>query len=255
MEVLRTENLSKYFGGVSAVKDVSFSVRMGEKLALIGPNGAGKTTLLNLINGQLKPTEGKIYCFGQDITRLPVHGRAHIGQARSFQIVSLFYNLTVITNALLAVQGTKPSRYQLFRPITSYDDTITTARELLEEMNLWDKRDELVQNLAYGEQRRLEITLSIASEPRLLLLDEPSCGLTPSEGIDMINLIRELRKNITIIMVAHDMDLVFGLAERIIVLNYGEIVADGTPAEIQANEMVRKIYLGIEEGTSDAGAR
>ncbi len=253
-EALKIEGLSKNFGGVQAVKDVSFTVQAGERLAIIGPNGAGKSTLFNLINGQEFATAGRIYFFGQDITTMPTHRRAHLGQGRSFQLSSLFPKLTVLDNALLAVQGTKPSRFQWFRPITVYKHLLTKAQELLETMALWERRDDLAQALGYGEQRRLEIALSLASEPKLLLLDEPSSGLTASESADIITMIRNVGPDITIVVIAHDMDLVFGLAERIMVLYYGQVIADGTPEEIQANSRVKEIYMGIEEGTGNAGA-
>ncbi len=248
MEALRVERLSKNFGGVQALKDVSFTVEAGERLAIIGPNGAGKTTLFNLLNGQESATAGRIYFFGQEITTMPTHRRAQLGQGRSFQLTSLFPSLAVLDNVLLAVQGTKPSRFQLFRPITAYKELFTKAQELLEAMALWERRDDLVQALGYGEQRRLEIALSLASEPKLLLLDEPSCGLTAVECADMITTIRKLGTNVTIIIIAHDMDLVFGLANRIMVLHYGESIADGTPDKIRTNPRVKEIYMGAEEG-------
>lgn len=246
MEALRIERLSKNFGGVQVLKEVSFTVQNGEKLAIIGPNGAGKTTLFNLLNGQEKPTDGHIYFFERDITNMPTHRRAHLGQGRSFQVISLFLNLTTLDNVFLAVQGTKPSRFQLFRPITVYKHLFSKSQELLERMALWEKRDNPVQALGYGEQRKLEIAISLPSEPKLLLLDEPTCGLTPSECTDMISMVRNLGPDITVILVAHDMDLVFGLADRIIVLHYGQILADGTSEEIQADPKVKEIYMGIE---------
>ncbi len=256
MEVLRVEHLSKDFGGVHAVSDVSFSVEVGERLAIIGPNGAGKTTLFNLINGQLRPTVGRIYFSERNITRMPTHRRAHIGQSRSFQLISLFLNLTVLENALLALHGTKRSRFQILRPITGYADLLAKAEETLKTAALWEERDELVKNISYGEQRRLEIALTtVLSDLRLLLLDEPSCGLTGAESADIIEMIRKLGRDITILLVAHDMDLVFGVAERIMVLHYGEIIADGEPKEIQASPMVKEIYMGIEEETGNATAR
>lgn len=254
MEALKIEGLSKNFGGVQALKDVSFTVEVGERLAIIGPNGAGKTTLFNLLNGQEKATAGRIYHFGKEITTMPTYRRAHLGQGRSFQLTSLFPKLTVLDNVLLAVQGTKPSRFQLFRPITAYKYLFTKAQELLGAMALWEKKDDLVQALGYGEQRRLEIALSLASEPKLLLLDEPSSGLTAAEGADIVTTIRNLGPDITVIVVAHDMDLVFGLAERVMVLHYGEVIADGTPDEIQADSRVKEIYMGIEEETGSARA-
>lgn len=247
MEALRVEGLSKNFGGVSAVDNVSFGVEVGERLVIIGPNGAGKTTLFNLINGQLPTTSGRIYFLGKDITAIPTHSRAHLGQARAFQIISLFLNLSVLDNALLALHGTKPYRFKLFRPIDYYKLISDKAQETLKALDLWDKKDELVKNLSYGEQRRMEIGLSLALQPKLLLLDEPSAGLTMEECSGIIDMIKNLRLDITVIIVDHDMDLVFGVAERIIVLHYGQIIADGAPEQIQADPRVKEIYLGIEE--------
>lgn len=252
MEALKVEGLTKIFGGVKAVNNVSFTVQVGERLAIIGPNGAGKTTLFNLLNGQIKATDGRIYFFGWEITNVPTRNRIYLGQGRSFQVTSLFPKLTVLRNVLLAVQGTRPPRFQLFRPISAYKHLYTKAQELLESVALWRKRDELVQSLSYGEQRRLEITLSLASEPKVLLLDEPSTGLTAAESSDIVTMIGNLVRDITVIVVAHDMDLVFGMAERIIVLHYGEIIADGTPEEIQTHSRVKEIYMGIEEDTGNA---
>jgi branched-chain amino acid transport system ATP-binding protein len=247
MEALRVEGLSKNFGGVSAVDNVSFGVEVGERLVIIGPNGAGKTTLFNLINGQLPATSGRIFFLGQDITAIPTHRRAHLGQARAFQIISLLLNLSVVDNALLALHGTKPYRFKLFRPITHYKLVSDKVQETLKALDLWGKRDELVKNLSYGEQRRMEIGLSLGLQPKLLLLDEPSAGLTMEECSGIIDMIKNLGLDITVIIVDHDMDLVFGVAERIIVLHYGQIIADGTPEQIQTDPRVKEIYLGIEE--------
>ena len=247
MEALRVKGLSKNFGGVSAVDNISFGVEIGDRLVIIGPNGAGKTTLFNLINGQLPATSGRIYFFGKDITAMPTHSRAHLGQARAFQIISLFLNLSVLDNALLALHGTKPYRFKLFRPINHYKLISDKVQETLEALDLWDNKDELVKNLSYGEQRRMEIGLSLALQPKLLLLDEPSAGLTMEECSGIIDMIKNLGLDITVIIVDHDMDLVFGVAERIIVLHYGQIIADGAPEQIQADPRVKEIYLGIEE--------
>lgn len=252
MDALRVEHLSKDFGGVHAVCDVSMSVEAGERLAIIGPNGAGKTTLFNLLNGQLPPTNGRVYLFGQETTHMAAHRCAHLGIARSFQATTLFLNLTVLDNILLALQGTRPSRFQMFRSATAYEHLYTKARELLDSMDLWEKRNDPVHAVSYGEQRKLEIALSLASEPKLLLLDEPSTGLTTAESAEVISMIRNLGKDITVILVAHDMDLVFGVAERIIVLHYGEIIAEGTPEEISTDSRVKEIYMGAEETTENA---
>jgi len=252
MEALKVDGLSKDFGGVHAVRDVSFSVEAGEHLAIIGPNGAGKTTLFNLLSGQLPPTAGRVYLFGQEITNMSAHHRAHLGIARSFQLTTLFLNLTVLDNILLALQGTQPSRFQMFRSATAYKHLFTKAQELLDSMDLWEKKDDPVHAVSYGEQRKLEIALSLASEPKLLLLDEPSTGLTTAESADITSMIRNLGSDITVIIVAHDMDLVFGVAERIIVLHYGEIIAEGTPEEISTDSRVKEIYMGVEEATGNA---
>lgn len=247
MEALRVDGLSKDFGGVHALSSVSFGVGTGERLVVIGPNGAGKTTLFNVINGQLSPTSGRVFLFERDITNMPTHQRAHLGQARSFQIVSLFPNLTVLDNALIALHGTKPSRFQMFWSMNGYRNLMDEARKNLDAGMLWEKRDELVKNLSHGEQRRLEIALSLASKPKLLMLDEPSSGLTRDEGSEVIDLIKNLGPTITVLIVDHDMDLVFSVAERIIVLHYGQIIADGRPEEIRAEPRVREIYMGMEE--------
>ncbi len=246
MESLRVEGLSKQFGGVKAVSDVNFSVEVGDRLAIIGPNGAGKTTLFNLINGQLSATSGRIYFFGEDVTDLPTHARAHLGQARAFQIISLFKRLTVMDNVLLTLHGTRASRFKMFRLVEDFTEVYDKAVETLKTLGLWERRDEPVKNLAHGEQRRLEIDLGLALEPRLLLLDEPSAGLTKEEGSEIIGLIKNLGSNNTVLIVDHDMDLVFEVAQRIIVLHYGEIIADGTPDEIESDQRVREIYMGIE---------
>ncbi len=251
MEALRVEGLSKDFGGVRALQSVSFSVKAGEHLAIIGPNGAGKTTLFNLLGGQLSPTAGRVYLFGREITNMAAHSRVHLGIARSFQLTSLFLNLTVLENILLALQGTRSSRFQVFRSATAYEHLHTRAQELLDSIDLRGKEDDPVHALSYGEQRKLEIALSLASEPKLLLLDEPSSGLTTAESADITSMIRNLGADVTVILVAHDMDLVFGVAERIIVLHYGEIIAEGTGERISADPRVKEIYIGEEaEGSA-----
>jgi branched-chain amino acid transport system ATP-binding protein len=244
METLRVEGLSKEFGGLLAVHRVSLSVNEGEHLAIIGPNGAGKSTLFNLLGGQLKPTSGRVFFEGQDITWMSSYRRAHMGIARTFQILNLLKELTVIENMLLALQGTRRSRFQLIRPMRKYSQLLSRAEVLLSSMDLWDKRDDIVHTLSYGEQRKLEIVLSLAAKPKLLLLDEPSSGLTAAESSEITEVINHLEGGITVIFVAHDMDLVFGVAQRIIVLHYGEIIVEGRPNEIQNDPKVREIYMG-----------
>lgn len=254
MEALRIEGLSKRFGGVYSLEDVSFSVSLGERLAIIGPNGAGKTTLFNVLAGQLPATRGHVYLFEQEITNIPSNRRARLGMARSFQISNLFFNLTVIDNTLLAIQGTRARSFQMFRSIETYEDMFAKARGLLSTTDLWEKRDDLVRNMSHGEQRNLEIVLSLASEPKVLLLDEPTAGLTEAESANIFKVVSSLGSDTTVLFVAHDMDLVLNVADRIIVLHYGHKIAEGTPDQIQANPKVKEVYMGIKELTADAEA-
>lgn len=246
MEALRVEDLSKEFGGLVAVHRISLKINEGEHIAIIGPNGAGKSTLFNLLGGQLKPTSGRVFFEGQDITWMSPYHRAHMGIARTFQILNLLKELTVIENVLLALQGTRRSRFQLILPMRKYGQLLSRAETLLSSMDLWDRRDDIVHTLSYGEQRKLEILLSLAAKPKLLLLDEPSSGLTTAESSEITEAINHLESGITVIFVAHDMDLVFGVAQRIIVLHYGEIIVEGRPDEIQNDPKVREIYMGPE---------
>jgi branched-chain amino acid transport system ATP-binding protein len=238
------------FGGLAAVRNVTFAVEPGERLAIIGPNGAGKTTLFNVLTGQLKPSAGRVFFKGQDITQESVYARTHLGMARSFQITSLFPYQTVLVNAMIALQGVSKDRYRFFRPLFKDRALLSAAQELLESTDLWDLKDEVVASLAYGQQRKLELALSLASHPDLLLLDEPSCGLTAAESADITRRIRDLGSKITVLMIAHDMDLVFGVADRVILLHYGEIACEGTCEEIRANQMVRDIYMGSRKPLS-----
>jgi branched-chain amino acid transport system ATP-binding protein len=247
MEALRVEGLNKEFGGIQAARNVSFKVDAGERVAIIGPNGAGKTTLFNLLGGQLVPSSGKVFFFGKDITHLPAQKRTHLGMARSFQIASLFLNLTVLDNMYLALQGISPIRFQMYRPASTFKSIYCEAEEILNSMDLLIKKNELVTSISYGEQRKLELALSLASKPKLLLLDEPSCGLTSVESADIISRVRTLGEKITVLLVAHDMDLVFGVAQRIIVLHYGEIITEGTCDYIRTSEKVKEIYMGVVE--------
>jgi branched-chain amino acid transport system ATP-binding protein len=246
MEALRLARISKNFGGIQVLIDLSLSVKAGESVAIIGPNGAGKTTLFNVITGELSATAGNIEIFGQDITRLPTHRRIHLGVGRSFQITHLLSDLTALENVLLALHGIKPSRYQMFRAYTAYGELMTKAQGLLESIDLWEKRDDPVRAISYGEQRKIEIALGLALEPKLLLLDEPSAGLAIAEVPSFINTVKALVGSTTLLFSAHDMDVVFSLAHRVVVLYFGQIIAQGTPEEIQADPKVREIYLGIE---------
>ena len=241
------------FGGVHALRNLSFSIEAGERLAIIGPNGAGKTTLFNVLNGQFSPTDGRVYFFEQDITRLPTDRRTHLGMARSFQVTNLFLDLTVLDNIFLSVHGAESSRFQMFRSTTAYSDMYNKAEELLKSWGVWENRDDLARNMAYGDQRKLEIALTLASKPKLLLLDEPSAGLTTAESAEIVERISSLGRDITVLLVAHDMDLVFGIAERIICLHYGEMLAEGTCEEIRIDSKVKEVYMGAGEDIHDTG--
>ena len=253
MALLETDNISVRFGGLAAVKSVTFAVEPGERVALIGPNGAGKTTLFNVLTGQLKPSAGRVFFKGEDITHHSVFARTHMGMARSFQITSLFPHQSVEVNALIALQGTQKRRYGMLRYLAKDKELHASARELLESAELWELKDEIVTSLAYGQQRKLEIALSLASAPELLLLDEPSCGLTTTESADITSRIRDLGSKVTVLMIAHDMDLVFGVAERVMLLHYGEIACEGTCDEIRSNQMVRDIYMGSRRSAKAGG--
>lgn len=246
MEALRIENLIKDFGGVRALNNVSLSVKPGERRAIIGANGAGKTTLIKIINGELTPTSGRIFIFGKDVTKMPVYERARLGVGRSCQINNLFPKISVLDNVVLALQAIQPFRFKMLRSISKYDHLFSEAEKLLKAQGLWEKRNELTIDLSYGEQRRLEIVLSLASSPRLLLLDEPTAGLSLSETSDIIELVRSLNRDISVIFISHNIDVIFSIADQITVLHYGEVVAEGTPVEIQDNQKVKQIYLGYK---------
>ncbi|HUJ89820.1 MAG TPA: ABC transporter ATP-binding protein [Syntrophorhabdales bacterium] len=247
MDVLKVEHLFQSYGGLSVLADVSFSLKAGERLAIIGPNGAGKTTLFNVLSGFISPVSGRIHLLGTDVTTMSSHKRAALGLARSFQINSLFSQLPLLHNVLLAIQGVQTSRYQMIRPITAYRDNLVKAQELLELVGLWDERKSPVAMLGHGQQRQVEIILALASKPRLLLLDEPSAGLTAAESVNLGRIIQNLTADTTVFFCAHDLDLVFSLAERVVVLYYGQLVAQGIPEQIQVDPKVREIYLGTEQ--------
>jgi branched-chain amino acid transport system ATP-binding protein len=252
MDVLKVKDLSQSYGGLQVLNNLSFSLETGEKVALIGPNGAGKTTLLNVLSGFIPPITGRIYLLDRDVTDMPSHRRVSLGLARSFQINTLFPRLSLLTNVLLAIQGIQATRYRMIRPITAYKDNLAKAQELLELVDLWGEKESPVTALGHGQQRQVEIILAIASKPRLLLLDEPSAGLTSGETGSLIHMIRNLMGDTTVFFCAHDLDLVFSLADRVIVLYYGQTVVQGTPKEVQTDPRVREIYLGIEEEAKNA---
>jgi len=241
---LAVTRLCKSFGGLRAVQQIDLSLAPGERHAIIGPNGAGKTTLFNLIAGELAPTAGRIALFGQDVTRLPPQRRAALGLARTFQVNTLFPSLTVTENLLLAVQGTLPTKLRLHRPISSYRDLYDRARAVLESVGLVGAGEAIVRTLSHGEQRQLEVALALASRPRLLLLDEPTAGLSLAESQRLTGLLKGLDRSMSLLVIEHDMDVVFDVAERITVLHDGKVIADGDRDEVRANPLVAEIYLG-----------
>jgi len=241
---LRLEDVSKAFGGLRAVDAVSLTVRPGERRALIGPNGAGKTTLFNLISGTIPVSSGSIHLFGREITRIAAHRRAALGLARTFQINNLFPALTVLDNCLLAVQGLTPTKFSMLRPVDRYPALAERARATLESVGLGDRLDATVRNLSHGEQRQLEIALALAGRPKVLLLDEPTAGLSPAESQHMARLLRALDPAITVLMIEHDMDIALEIAEHVTVLHYGRVIADGLRDAVKADPLVREIYLG-----------
>jgi len=244
-EALRIEHLSKFFGALGVVQDLSFSIPADQRrVVIIGPNGAGKTTLFNLISGELPVSGGTIHLFGRDVTKTPCYRRTRLGLARTFQITDLFPYFTLMENLLLALQAHDPCAYQMLRPLQSYKHLYEKAEILLKEMKLWEKRDFAITALSHGEMRLVELMLGIAGGSKILLLDEPTAGLTRSEGVWLANMIQHLLKDVTLLIIEHDMQIAFALAERIIVLHQGAIVADGRPEEIRTNPRIKEIYLG-----------
>ena len=244
MAALEVTHLAKHYGGVAAVVDVSLSLAEGERRVLIGPNGAGKTTLFHCIAGTQIASTGSVKLFGADITTLPPFARARAGLARTFQITNLFPTLTVEENLLLAVAAGE--KVGLLRPMRAYGSLYERASRLLEQWGLADKPQRQVRHLSYGEQRQLELALATAGSPKLLLLDEPTAGLSAAETTRVVSMVRSLPRDITLLMIEHDMDVAFELAERITVLHQGRIVAEGDRQAIKADAQVAEIYLGVE---------
>jgi len=242
--VLELRALSKSFGGLRAVRDVTLKIMPGDRKAIIGPNGAGKTTLFNLITGIFPATSGQVVLFGQDVTRWPSHRRTALGMARTFQITSLFPKLTVLDNVLLAIQGLRRSKFVMWRFLSSYRDFYDRAHGLLERARFLDRKDTEVRYLSHGEQRQLEIILGLPSDPKILLLDEPAAGLSSGESSEMIRFLAHLDRNLAILLIEHDMDVVFDVAEHISVLHFGEILEAGAAEQIRRSEKVQQVYLG-----------
>lgn len=245
-DLLVIENLVKRYDGLLATDDLSLTVREGELHAIIGPNGAGKTTLIKQLTGEIPSDGGRVTFAGKNLKRLSEPARSHIGLARSFQITSLFQEFTVLENVCLAVQAHSGHSFRFWKKIN--DDTTLTdpARAILRQMGLEERADTATATLSHGEQRQLEIAVALATKPRLLLLDEPMAGMSREDSEKLVEQLNELKQHYTILLIEHDMDAVFSLADRISVLVYGRAVATGTPNEIRNNEEVRQAYLGEE---------
>ena len=245
--LLRIEALSKRFGGVLASDAISLEVPAGELHAIIGPNGAGKTTLIGQLAGEIAPDGGRIEFAKADITRLPAWRRSRLGLARSFQITSLFPDFSALDNVALAVQAHAGHSFRFWRDARSEPGLREPARAALARLAIAERADMLVSRLSHGEQRQLELAVALATRPRMLLLDEPMAGMGPDESARMVATLRELKGELTILLIEHDMEAVFALADRITVLVYGRIIASGTPQAIRADEKVREAYLGEQE--------
>jgi len=242
--VLELVDLCKSFGGLHAVRGVDLRIMPGDRKAIIGPNGAGKTTLFNLITGILPASSGKVLLFGHDVTTWPSHRRTTLGMARTFQITSLFPRLTVLDNVLLAIKGVRRSKFVAWRFMSSYRDVYEKADRLLAQAAFHDRRDIEVRHLSHGEQRQLEIVLGLASDPKILLLDEPAAGLSSGESQEMAKFLMRLDRDLAILLIEHDMDVVFGVADHISVLHFGQILETGRAEHIRGSAKVQEIYLG-----------
>lgn len=244
--LLKVESLVKRFGGLTATDQLSLDVAQGELVAIIGPNGAGKTTFLSQLSGAMFSDEGRIVFAGEDISRLPVHRRVHKGLARSYQITSIFRSFTVLQNVALAVQSRSGTSMSFWAPVSAERDLTEDALAIVTDVGLESVAQRPASQLSHGQQRQLELAVAIATGPRLLLLDEPMAGMGREETLRMVELIHRLKKRFTILLVEHDMDAVFRLADRIAVLVYGRVIAIGSVEEIRSNREVRRAYLGEE---------
>jgi branched-chain amino acid transport system ATP-binding protein len=244
--ILRTRSVSKTFGGFVALKGITAEFSRGAITSIIGPNGAGKSTYFNLLSGAFPPSSGRVEFEGRDVTNIPQHKFAHLGIAKSFQITNVFPLLSTRENIRVGLQALV-SRYDIWRARAKLPGLVEKADELLSLVGLWDRRERPAKELAHGEQRALEIGMALAANPRLLLLDEPTAGMSPEETRVMMDLIVKLAKERTIILVEHKMKLVMGISDRILVLHHGELLAQGTPTEVRQNDQVKRVYLGQRE--------
>jgi branched-chain amino acid transport system ATP-binding protein len=241
---LRVEKLSKAFGGLRVTRNVSFTVEAGERRLIIGPNGAGKTTLFNLITGDIAPDGGSVMFFDRDVTRVASRMRPHLGMARTYQIITLFPNDSILRNVMLALLGLSPRRWNPFTDLDRQRDLFEQAHAALARVGLAHLSDRPLSQTSYGERRRVEIAMALAQSPRLLLLDEPFAGLSIDERRQVQELLRGMPREMTIVMIEHNMDVALDFAERITLLHFGEVIVEGTRAEVVADHRTREVYLG-----------
>lgn len=242
---VRLNSVTRSFGGLKAVENVSISIEKGMKHAIIGPNGAGKTTLFAMISGELELSEGQVFMFGQDVSKWSATRRARNGLGRTYQITNVFTGLTVEQNITLAIRGNSNERLSVFKNSEPDSSMSQTIDEVLDRCGLLHRRHTLTGDMAYGEQRLLELAIALANRPKLLLLDEPAAGLSPAERAPMAETIRNLPKDLTVMLIEHDMELALGLADYVTCLYYGQVLASGTPKEIQDNPEVQSVYFGV----------
>ncbi len=242
--LLQVDNLVKRFGGLVATDALTFEVAQGELHAIIGPNGAGKTTLIHQLSGMLKPDSGAIHFDGQEISHMSPSSRCHAGMVRSYQITSIFKDFTVLDNVAMSIQAREGHSFRFWANADKDSALAGKAMVILEEMGLESRASDLADNLAHGEQRQLEIAMALATSPKMLLLDEPMAGMGPEESSKVTKFLNSMKGKYTMLLIEHDMDAVFALADRITVLVYGQAIASGTPEEIRSNKDVRQAYLG-----------
>ena len=241
---VEVRELSKTFGGLHAVNGVSLVIAPGERRALIGPNGAGKTTLFHCVTGTLQSTSGEIRLYGHDVTRMPEYRRTKLGVGRTFQITNVFADLTLSENLALAIVGTDRRKWVVSRPLAAFSAVRDQVLAGLAAVGLGERADHPVRLLSYGERRQLELALALGTQPKVLFLDEPCAGLSPSERQRIFTMVKALPRDITLVMIEHDMDVALGIADRVTVMNRGQVMAEGTPGEIQADPNVRDVYFG-----------
>ena len=249
---LKVEGLSKSFGGVVATNNLYFEIEPGEIHAVIGPNGAGKTTLVAQVSGMLKPDAGRILFLGRDISGLSADARSHLGLARSFQITSIFRKFTALANVALSIQAHRGHSFRFWKPASTDRALIEPARIILDDVGLGERANMIASNLAHGEQRQLEIAMALATQPKLLLLDEPTAGMGAEDSDRLCDFLSSLKGGVSMLLIEHDMDTVFTLADRVTVLVYGTAIANGTPDEIRQNDEVRAAYLGEDDEVDHA---